>query len=95
VNGVPRPFDGKPAEVNNAFHAGDDFFDLDQIGKVSGDKVLVLTEIGWRSDITRADTRVDALQELAQACPDIAGCAGDQDFLHDRHWIPFSAASFS
>ena len=71
--------------MNDAIHTSDDFFHLHQIGKVGGDKVFVLAEIAWRADVTRADIRIDALQELAQACADIAGSTGDQDFLHDRH----------
>jgi hypothetical protein len=81
--------------VNNALHAGDDFLDLGQIGEVGGDKVFVLAKIGRRTDVARADSRIDTLQKPASACTDIAGGAGDQDFLHDCHWIPFSAASLS
>ncbi len=95
MDGLPRSFNRKPAEVHNAFHAGDYFFHLHQIGKICSDKVLVLGKIDGGTDFARADTRVDALQELAQACTDIAGGAGDQDFLHGRHWTLFSAASFS
>ena len=48
------PFDGKSAEMHDAFDAGDDVLDLRGIGEIGGDKIVAGGEIGWRADVARA-----------------------------------------
>src|SRR6516225_6683020 len=70
------------AEMNDAFHAGDRFLDLREIGEVGGDKVIAGGEVCRLLDIARPKMRIDAAQNLAQSRADIAGRAGNENILH-------------
>src|ERR1700758_799406 len=70
------------AEMRDAFHAGDRFFDLREIGQIGGNEIVVGGEIGRVADIARANVRVDAGQDFAQSRADIVGGAGNENFLH-------------
>src|SRR5689334_14265086 len=75
-----------PAKMNDAFHAGDGFFDLGEIGEIGGDKIIAASEIGGLADVARPKMRIDAAQNPAQSRADIAGSAGNENVLH--HFTP-------
>src|SRR5712692_2957698 len=80
---LPRPFDRKAAEMDDALHPVHRALDLAHDGKIGFHEDLVRREIGRRIKVAPADVGVDALEQLAQPSADAARCASDQYRLHD------------
>src|SRR4051794_6257369 len=82
---VPRTFDGKSAEMQDAVDALADGFDLGEVGEVGGLEFLARAEVGGRFHVAEHQIRIDREQQLAQACADFTGSAGHQ---YAWHFIP-------
>src|SRR6516162_7356907 len=70
------------AEMHDAFHAGDGFLDLREIGEIGGNKVIAGSEIGRLAYIACPDAGINAAQNLTQSRADITGGAGNENVLH-------------
>ena len=82
---VPRAFDRKSAEMQDAVDALADRFDLGEIGEVGGLEFFARAEIGGRFHVAQHQIRIDRRQQFAQARADFTGSAGHQ---YAWHFIP-------
>jgi hypothetical protein len=81
---LPRPFDGKAAEVEDAFAALDRLLDLTDVREIGGDERFVRAKVGRRLQVAE-DELVMRLQQLSHARADAATRPGDQ---YPPHVVP-------